>query len=266
MGIPLLRGRLLDARDVAGGPPAVLISESLAKSKFRDQDPIGKRLHVGPTDLPWYTIVGVVGDVKQASLAAPKSDAVYIAPEQWYFTDNAMWLVVRARGDAAALASAIRNAIWSVDKDQPIVRVATMVDLLEATAAERRFALILFETFGLLALVLAATGIYGVLSGSVTERTREIGVRLALGAQRRDVLGLFLQQGVKLTLSGVGIGLLIAWAVTRVLTRLLYGVSATDPITFGGVTLLLTLVALLACYLPARRATKVDPIIALRLE
>jgi putative ABC transport system permease protein len=266
MGIPLRRGRLLDARDAAGGPPAVLISESLAKRKFPDQDPIGKRLHVGPTDLPYYTIVGVVGDVKQASLAAPTPDAVYIAPEQWYFTDNTMWLVVRARGDAAALASAIRKAIWSVDKDQPIVRVATMGDLLAATAAERRFALILFETFGLVALVLAATGIYGVLSGSVTERTREIGVRLALGAQRRDVLGLILRQGVKLTLSGVGIGLLVAWAVTRVLTRLLYGVSATDPITFGGVTLLLTLVALLACYLPARRATKVDPIVALRLE
>ena len=153
--------------------------------------------------------------MKQASLAASQSDAVYITPEQWRFADNAMSLVVRARGDAAALAPAIKQAIWSVDKDQPIVRVATMDDLLAASAAERRFALILFETFGLVALVLAATGIYGVLSGSVNERTREIGVRLALGAQRRDVLDLILLQGVKLTLSGVGIGLLVAWAVTR---------------------------------------------------
>jgi putative ABC transport system permease protein len=266
MGIPLRRGRLLDARDVADAPLSVVISESLAKRKFPDQDPIGKRAHVGRQDIPWYTIVGVVGDVKQASLAAPQSDAVFITPEQWYFADKAMWLVVRARGDAAAFTPAIRKAIWSVDKDQPIVRVATMDDLLAATAAERRFALTLFEAFGLVALVLAATGIYGVLSGSVTERTHEIGVRLALGAQRRDVLVLILRQGVELTLSGAGIGLLVAWAVTRVLTKLLYGVSATDPMTFGGVTLLLTLVALLACYLPARRATKVDPMVALRLE
>jgi putative ABC transport system permease protein len=266
MGIPLRRGRLLDARDVDGAPLAVLISESLAKRKFPHQDPIGKRLHVGPTDRPWYTIVGVVGDVKQASLAAPQSDAVYITPKQWHSADNAMSLVVRARGDAAALAPAIRKAIWSVDKDQPIVRVATMDDLLAASASERHFALILFETFGLVALVLAATGIYGVLSGSVTERTREIGVRLALGAQRRDVLGLIFRQGVKLTLSGVSIGLLAAWAVTRLLTKLLYGVSATDPLTFGGVALLLFLVALLACYFPARRATKVDPLVALRHE
>src|SRR5262249_30704494 len=142
--------------------------------------------------------------------------------------------------------------------------VAMMNELLAASAAERRFALILFETFGLVALALAAAGIYGVLSGSVTERTREIGVRLALGAERRDVLGLILRQGVKLTLGGVG--LLAAWAVTRLLTKLLYSVSATDPLTFGGVALLLTVVALFACYWPARRATKVDPLVALRHE
>jgi predicted permease len=266
MGIPLRRGRLLDEHDVAGAPVAVLISESLAKRKFPDRDPIGKRLHVGRVDLPWYTIVGVVGDVRQASLAAPRSDAVYLTANQWYSPDNALSLVVRSHGDPAALAHTIRNAIWSVDKDQPIVRLATMDDLLAALAAERHFALTLFETFGLVALLLAATGIYGVLSGSVTERTREIGVRLALGAQRRDVLGLILRQGLKLTLSGVGLGLLAAWAATRVLTTLLYKVSATDPWIFGGVAILLTAVASLACYLPARRATKVDPLVALRHE
>jgi len=265
-GIELRHGRPLDSHDVAGAPVAVLISESLAKRKFPGQDPIGRRLRVGPSDGPWDTIVGVVGDVKQASLVASQSDAVYITPEQWRFADNAMSLVVRARGDAAALAPAIKQAIWSVDKDQPIARVATMDDLLAVSAAERRFALILFETFGLVALVLAATGIYGVLSGSVNERTREIGVRLALGAQSRDVLQLILLQGVKLTISGVVIGLLAAWAVTRLLSRLLYSLSATDPMTFGGIALFLTLVALLACYLPARRATKVDPLVALRHE
>jgi putative ABC transport system permease protein len=266
IGIPLRRGRLLDTHDVADAPVAVLINESFAKRRFPGRDPIGQRLHLGSTDIPWYTIVGVVGDVKQTSLAVSHVDAVYITPTQWYFADHVMSLVVRARGDAAALAPAVKQAIWSVDKDQPISRVATMDDLLAASAAERRFALILFEAFGLVALVLAATGIYGVLSGSVTERTREIGVRLALGAQRRDVLGLILRQGVKLTLSGVGIGLLAAWAVTRFLTTLLYSVSATDPLIFGGVAVLLIVIALLACFLPARRATRVDPLVALRHE
>jgi putative ABC transport system permease protein len=266
IGIPLRRGRLLDERDVAGAPLALLISESLAKRKFPSQDPIGQRVHVGPTNRPWFTIVGVVGDVKQASLAVSQSDAVYITATQWFFADNTMSLVVRAVGDAAAIAQTIKQAVWSVDKDQPIVRVATMNELLAASAAERRFALIVFETFGLVALVLATIGIYGVLSGSVTERTREIGVRLALGAQRRDVLALILRQGLKLTLSGVGLGLLASWAATRLLTKLLYNVSATDPLIFVGVALMLTVVALVACYLPARRATKVDPLVALRHE
>ena len=266
MAIPLRRGRLLDEHDGANAPPAVLISESLAKSKFYDQDPIGRRLRVGPEDGPWATIVGVVGNVKQTSLTVSQTDAVYITTEQWVFLDRALWLVARTRGDARALAAPIRNAIWSVDKDQPITRVATMDNRVAASAAERRFTMILFESFGLVALVLAAIGIYGVLSGAVTERTRELGVRLALGAQRRDVLRLILKQGVKLTLSGVGLGLLGAWAVTRLLTSLLYAVSATDPLVFGGVALLLSSVALLACYLPARRATTVDPLVALRQE
>jgi putative ABC transport system permease protein len=268
MGIPLRRGRLFDARDMAGAPVRpVIISESFAKREFPGQNPIGQRVRFGgPEDRPWDTIVGVVGDVKQASLAEPQSDAVYVTTAQWLWADGTLSLALRARGDVAALTPAIRKAIWSVDKDQPIVRVAMMDDLLAATAAERRFALILFETFGLVALALTAIGIYGVLSGSVNERTREIGVRMALGAERRDVLVMILRQGLKLTLSGVGIGLLASWAATRMLTKLLYGVSATDPLTFGGVALLLTAVALVACYLPARRATKVDPLVALRQE
>jgi putative ABC transport system permease protein len=177
-----------------------------------------------------------------------------------------MWLVVRTHGEPAELAAAIRQAIWSIDKDQPIVRVATMDQRLESSAAERRFALILFEAFGFVAVVLVVVGLYGVLSATVTERTREIGVRLALGAQRRDVLCLILRQGLNLTLAGVSLGLLASWAVTRLLTKLLYGVSATDPLVFAGVAFLLVVVALLACYVPARRAMKVDPLVILRYE
>ncbi|HXC71155.1 MAG TPA: ABC transporter permease [Pyrinomonadaceae bacterium] len=267
MGIPLRRGRLLNTRDTANTPPVVLISESLAKSRFQDQDPIGQRLRLGANDGPWSTIVGVVGDVKQTSLTASQANAVYMTNEQWrLFADRALWLVVRTNGASAELAPAIRQAIWSVDKDQPIVGVATMDQRLASSAAERRFALILFEVFAFVAVVLVAVGLYGVLSASVTERTREIGVRLALGAQRRDVLYLILRQGLKLTLAGVSLGLLASWAVTRLLTKLLYGVSATDPLVFGGVASFLTVVALLACYVPARRAMKVDPLVILRYE
>ena len=267
MGIPLRRGRLLNTRDTANTPPVVLISESLAKSRFQDQDPIGQRLRLGANDGPWSTIVGVVGDVKQTSLTASQANAVYMTNEQWrLFADRALWLVVRTNGASAELAPAIRQAIWSVDKDQPIVGVATMDQRLASSAAERRFALILFEVFAFVAVVLVAVGLYGVLSASVTERTREIGVRLALGAQRRNVLYLILRQGLKLTLAGVSLGLLASWAVTRLLTKLLYGVSATDPLVFGGVASFLTVVALLACYVPARRAMKVDPLVILRYE
>jgi putative ABC transport system permease protein len=266
MGIPLRRGRMLGERDGAGTPPAIVISESLARRRFTDEDPIGKRLHLGRQDVPWFTVVGVVGDVKQASLLAIRTEAAYVTPEQWYFADNVMSLVVRTRGDALALAPAIRQAIWSVDRDQPIVRVATMEDLLAATASERRFALILFEAFGGVALLLAVVGIYGVLSGSVSERTSEIGVRLALGAQRRDVLALILSQGMKLALGGVLIGVLAAMGLTRLLTALLYGVSPTDALTFAGVSALLIVFAMFACFLPALRAARVDPLVSLRHE
>jgi putative ABC transport system permease protein len=207
-----------------------------------------------------------VGDVKQTSLAVSQSDAVYITTAQWRFTDRALWLVVRARGDVAALAPAIRKAIWSVDKDQPIVRVATVDELLVASAAERRFALIVFEAFALAALVLAATGIYGVLSGSVTERMREIGVRSALGASRSNILALVVRQGMTLTGLGVVIGLCGAVAASGAIITLLFGVSRLDPITYLGVIALLVGVSGLACWVPAWRAARVDPSITLRAQ
>lgn len=266
MGIPLHRGRLLDSHDTRGAPLAVLISESLAKRKFPGQDPIGRRIHIGPADRPWAAIVGVVGDVKQTSLAIAQPDAFYTTAAQAWFADNAMSLVVRINGDPAARAQAIKQAIWSVDKDQPIVRVTTMDGLVAASAAERRFALILFEVFAVVALALAATGIYGVLAGSVTERTREIGVRSALGATRADILALVLRQGMTLTALGAAIGLAGALAASRALVTLLFGVSRLDPVTYLGVVALLAAVSVIACWVPAWRAARVDPSITLRAE
>jgi len=270
MRIPLRRGRLLDERDAAGAPQAILIGESFAKRKFAEQDPLGQRVRVGPdighADRPWGTIVGVVGDVKQTSLALGAPDAFYTTSTQWSWVDNVQSLVVRGRGDVAVLTPAIEKAIWSVDKDQPIVRVATMDKLLARSEAERRFVLILFEAFGLVALVLAATGIYGVLSGSVTERMREIGVRAALGATRGNILGLVIRQGMALTLIGIAIGIVGAVAASQILVTLLFGVSRVDVVTYFGVVALLGGVSLIACGLPAWRAVKVDPAITLRAE
>jgi putative ABC transport system permease protein len=266
MRIPLRRGRLLDDHDRAGAPLVALINESYARREFPGMDPIGQRLRIGPMDSPFYTIVGVVGDVKQVSLAIGQADAVYTTPSQWRFADNAMSLVVRTRGDPIALLPAIRQAIWSIDKDQPIVRVATMDDLVAATAAERRFALILVVAFALAALVLAAAGIYGVLSGRVAERTREIGVRSALGASRESILALVVGQGMTLTGVGAVIGLVGAALASDVMVAMLFGVSRLDPVTYLGAIALLGAVAVIACSVPAWRATQVDPASTLRVE
>jgi len=266
MQIPLRSGRFLSEQDRADAPPAVLISESLAKSEFPGQSALGKRVHVGPMDRPWFTVVGVVGDVKQNSLALDEPNAVYLTEAQSWFADDTMSVVVRARGDPAALAPAVENAIWSIDKDQALVRVATMDSLLQAGASTRRFVLVLFEAFALMALLLAATGIYGVLSGSVAERTCEIGVRAALGASRRDILGLVMRQGMKMAALGAVLGLCGAAASSDALASLLFGVSRLDPLTYLVVTALLLAVAGAACAIPAARAVAVDPVEALRAE
>jgi putative ABC transport system permease protein len=267
MGMPLRAGRALDTHDAAGAPLAAVINESMAKRRLPGLDPIGQRLHIGPNSGPWFTVVGVVSDVTQTSLAVTRSDAVYITAEQWgRFVDNARWLVVRTHQDAAALAPAIRRAIAAVDKDQPIIRVATMDERLKTSAADRRFALLLFEAFGITALILAAVGTYSLLSGSVTERTREMGVRAALGASRSNILALVIRHGMALTGLGIAIGLIGAAITSRALVTLLFGITPLDAVTYVGVAALLAGVSIVACAMPAWRAARVRPSVALRFE
>jgi putative ABC transport system permease protein len=270
MKIPLRSGRFFTETDRAGQPVAVILSESFAKRKFRDQDPIGQRLRIGPdighADRPWATVVGVVGDVKQASLALDDDDAFYTTTAQWPWVDAAQSLVIRTDGDAASLVPSIRRAIWSVDKDLPIVRVTTMQKLVASSEAQRHFVMILFEVFALAGLILVATGIYGVLSGSVNERRREIGVRAALGASPAVILRFIFRQGMLLVGIGAVIGLAGASIASRALTTLLFGTSPLDLVTYGGVAALLLAVAAAACWIPARRAAHIDPAITLRAE
>ena len=265
--IPLLRGRLLDEHDTTNAPPVMVISETLAKRRFPNLDPVGKRVHVGGLRTsPMFTVVGVVGDVKQMSLGLNDDDAVYTTNRQWHWADGTRSLVVRTHGDPANYVTAVKNAIWSMDNEQAIVRVALMDDLLAASAAERHFVLLLFEAFGLVALMLAATGLYGVLSGTVTERTRELGVRSALGASRHSIVTLVLRQGMTLTSLGAVLGLFGAAAATQALAAMLFGISRFDPLTYVGVVLLLAVVSIIACALPAWRAARIDPMVALRYE
>lgn len=264
MRIPLVRGRLLEPGDNAAAPPVVVINESLARRAFLADDALGGRIHVGRADLPWFTVVGVVADVKQASLAAEQADAAYLAPEQWYFADTVRWLVVRTDGDPLALVPSLERAIWSVDPDQPIVRTESLASLIVRSEAQRRFALIVLEAFAALALVLAAVGLYGALSGRVAERLHEIGVRAALGATRERIVALIVRQGMTLTALGAAIGLAAAALLSSALSALLFGVSRLDPVTYLAVTLALVLVSALACWAPAARAARVDPARTLR--
>jgi putative ABC transport system permease protein len=263
-GIPILHGRAIDDRDRREAPPAVVVSAALAAARFGDGDPIGRTLGIGPAGP--FTIVGVAGDVRQLSLAAGDADAVYIGEEQSWYADRVMSLVVRTYGDPAALARPVQDAVRALDQDQPVVRVATMTSLVAASESQRRFALIVFEAFAAAALALAAIGIYGILAGAVTERTREIGLRAALGATRTQIVGLVVRQGLALSAAGAAIGLAGAAAASRGLSTLLFGVSRLDPLTYAVSAALLAGVALAACFTPAWRAVSVDPSTALRAE
>ena len=269
MGIPLLRGRLLNATDRQEAPASFLISESLARQTFGDTDPIGQQVRFGPdTDgsRPWGTVVGVVGDVKQQSLASSNTAAFYVPIAQWRWIDPVQSLVVRTSGDPSALTNAIRRAVWSVDRNKPITRVATMEQLIVRTGSDRRFASVIYGTFAIAALLLAAVGLYGVVSGLVSERTREFGIRSALGASRGVIVRGVVKNGLLFTGFGVALGIIGATATSRLLETLLYGISRIDPVTYGGVIALLGVVALLACWAPARRAASVDPARTLRSE
>ncbi len=266
MGIPLRSGRALDARDDGSAPLVAVINESLARRRLPGLNPIGQRLRIGPDSGPWFTVVGVVGDVTQTSLAVTRPDAVYVTAPQWRFSDNARWLIVRSHVDPAALAPAIRRAIAAIDRNQPVLRVATMDERVRGSAANRRFALLLFEAFGITALILAAIGTYSLLSGNVTERTREMGIRAAMGASRSDILALVLRQGMTLAALGIAIGLVAASVASRALVTLLFGVTPLDSATYTGVATLLAIVSMLACAMPAWRAARVRPSVALRFE
>jgi len=266
LGIPLLRGRTFTDADNETAPQVALINSTMARRFWPNEDATGKRFIWGRPypDKKWITIVGVVGDTKLYGLDNPARLEVYVPYRQQPV--NGMNLVVRSAVDPASLTSAIRAAVASIDKDQPVFDIRTMREVVDNSISTRRLTLVLLGLFSALALVLAAIGIYGVMAYSVALRTQEIGIRMALGAQHHDVLRLVLGQGARIALFGVVIGLAGAAALSRFLSSLLFSVSTNDPITFCGVAALLIAVALFACYIPARRAMRVDPIIALRYE
>jgi predicted permease len=265
-GIKLLKGRDFRESDGSEAPPVVVINEAMARQHWPNQDPVGRRISFNGRDGKpvWWEIIGVVGSVRHIALDEALRPEIYIPFAQYPL--SFMTLVIRTDGYPLKLVAAVRNQVQAVDKDQPISNINTMDALLARAVSQPRFNLLLLAIFAGLALLLAAVGIYGVMSYLVTQRTHEIGVRMALGAQTRDVIKLVVRQGMALTLTGVVIGLIAAFGLTRLIKNLLFGVSATDPVTFSMIAILLSGVALLACYLPARRATKVDPIVALRQE
>jgi len=271
MGIPVKRGRDFTERDTLSAPPVLIVNEALARQYFPNEDPIGKRMAPGFSTIPvrdddsgMREIVGVVADVKHGSLQGAAQPEIYFAQSQMPM--SAMTVVVRATGDPRALQRSVRGVVQSLDANAPVYAVRTVEEVLNRSVATPRFNTVLLGLFAAVALLLTMVGLYGVISCSVSENTQQIGIRVALGAQRSHVFKLIVGQGVILAICGVVIGLGAAYGLTRLMSSLLFGVESTDPWTFSGVAVLLLSVAAVACYLPARRAMNVDPMVALRCE
>jgi predicted permease len=267
VGAKLLRGREIQASDGVGAPGVVVINEAFARLHFPNEDPLGRRIERASwwKGMPAsYEIVGIVADERFQGPRAPADPATYFSLAQFTFNDN--WLLVRTKGDPKPFIPHLRQIVWSMDRDLPLENVRTMDQILEESVADSRFNTVLLSLFAIVALVLAAIGIYGVLAYTVAQRTSEIGLRMALGAQRSSVLRLVVGNGLTLALIGVAIGAAGSLLATRALERLVFGVSTTDPVVFGAVALALTAVAGTAALVPALRASRVDPIVALRAD
>jgi putative ABC transport system permease protein len=266
--IPVKRGRGLNTTDIETSEPVIVINDTMARQYWPNEDPVGKRMGIGEStkDTSWRTIVGVVSDSRHASLSERPVPTAFIAYRQDLESWPRMGFVIKAKTDAASLTSAVRRELAEIDRAQPVYAIEPMENLLRTSVAQRRFIMLLLGSLSAIALTLAMVGIYGVISFSVSERTQEIGIRMALGARAADVLRMVLGQGMRVALIGIVIGLGAAFGLSRLLSSMLFEVSATDPRTFSIVAALLGSVAFLACYLPARRATKVDPLVALRYE
>ena len=266
MGIPLRRGRFFTDQDDPTKPVVVIVDECMADQLWPGQDPIGRRIHIVELQSkdPWQTVVGVVGRVKQDSLESNPRIAFYLPHTQ--FPARAMTIALRGSTDLSATVTAVKNVLRNLDPDLPMYYVRTMGQRVDESLSRRRFSMLLLGVFASIALVLATIGIYGVMAYLVNQGTREIGIRMALGASQRNIVNLVVRQGMALALSGVIIGLAAAFLFTRLIRSLLFGVEATDPITFGAISLLLFLIALLASYIPAQRATRIDPAASLRCE
>jgi predicted permease len=268
IGTPVLRGRDFLESDTADSTPVALVNVAMEKKYWPSQQgALGKQVGPGSSRYPLMTIVGVVPDVKHISLREETPPEIFVmyTQKQWPSMLN-MRVALRTKVDPASMTESVRVAIHSGDADLPLAKIATLTTLVNDSLSQPRFAMLLMGAFSLLALLLASIGMYGVISYSVAQRIQEIGIRMALGAKRRNVFGMVLGQGARLAGLGIAIGLLVALGVTRLMSSFLYGVQSTDPFTFAAVCLLLLATALLACYLPARRATRVDPMVALRHE
>ena len=262
LGMPLLRGRLFTEFDIENAPRVAVINEAFARTWWPDQDPLGKRLKLRPADTSWITVVGVVTDARTETLEDTNTPQIYLS--SWQRTDKNLAIFLRGRLDPATLPQLARDMVQSLDQELPVFGAERLPDVVSGSLAQRRFSMEMVLLFGLTALLLAGIGVYGTISYIVSGRTRDIGVRLALGAQRKAILHMVLSQGLTLALAGAALGLVGALIVSHLMAGLLYGVSPSDPFTFISLTVVLVIVALAACYIPARRAMRVDPIIALR--